>query len=637
MLNALREKTQGLIGAALLVVLVVPFVLWGVSSYFGGSHAVYVARGHGVRITQAQFAHTLARQRAALEQAFGKNLNPALLSSRKFKEAVLKSLINKMLLIRAANRSGYTTDPRQLAAEIRAIPAFRVKGHFSPARYRALLQGQGFTVAGFERRVRDFMLLNQLKTGLLASSIVPNPDIVAAARLFGQKRAFSYVVLSPKDFRTTAIPSAAEIATYYQDHEAAFRKPQQIRVAYLILSPDAVMKTLPHKVGMAALERAYRDHIQQFTQPAERQVRHIMIALPPHASASAIARANATLLALRTRLLHGASFAALARQYSQDPSSAPNGGQLGFVSESDLSKAVGPAVFALPLKKISAPIVGRSGVHLFEVTALRPASVDPIASVTGELTRMVLHARARRRLYHVSERLRNAAFEHPHHLGKVARRLHLTLKTSGWFSRAGGAGIASLPAVVKAVFAPKVLAGRRNTHAIPLGEDALLVAHVIARKPPQTQPLAAVRALIIQKIQAARSAQRLAARQQLLLAELRKGAALPVVARQMHLVVVHPAPIEAVAPGLPQGLVHAVFRAPLPQAGKPAVGSAHLGKGRRAVFVLTSVVPGAVKLGGARYTRLAKSLITDSGIQMYLAYLKSLRERAHIHIRSQAL
>ncbi len=637
MLNALREKTQGLIGAALLVVLVVPFALWGISSYFGGGSRVYVARGHGLRITQAQFENALVHQRAALERAFGKNLNPALLTGRKFKKAVLKGLIDKTLLIHAAAKAGFVVNEDELGLEIRRIPAFRVKGRFSPSRYRELLAAQGFTVPGFERRVRALMLLNQVKAGLLASAFVPQQQIARAAELFGQKRSFAYVTLSPRRFSPRGPVSAAQISQYYAQHTKDFRLPQEVRVAYVVLSPRAVMRTMSHKVGMAALQKAYQRHIAQFTEPQQRLVRHIMIALPPDPSAQAVAQAKARLSALRAQIMHGASFAALARRYSADTASASKGGSLGFVTEADLSKALGKAAFALPVRQVSAPIVGQSGVHLLEVMAVRPAMVTPFAKARPALVRMVLRRRARRRLYHLSERLRNAAFEHPHSLAPAAARLGLKLHRSGWFTRAGGTGISALPQVVKAVFAPKVLAGRRNTHAITLGSDALLVAHVIGRKAARVEPLAAARPAVIRAVRATLARRRVKAEEASLMKALRKGASLAALARQRHLVLQVPAPTLAVAPGLPKALVTAVFRAPTPAAGHPIPGSAHLGDGRRAVFVLRQVVPGTVKNGSARYIKLARSLISDSGVETYLAYLKSLRERAHIHIRAQAL
>ncbi|WP_298138212.1 SurA N-terminal domain-containing protein [Acidiferrobacter sp.] len=639
MLNALREKTKGWMGAALLVVLVVPFVLWGVSSYVGGASQIYVARGRGIRISQEQFARALARQRVALEQTFGKNFNPALLTGDTFKRAVLRGLINKTLLINSAVKAGYVVNPDEMAYEIRHIPAFRVGGHFNAARYQEVLEAQGLTVAGFERRVRDLTLLDQVRAGLLASTFVPQQVVAHAARLFGQKRVFDYVVLSPRRFMPTGPVSLQRIQAYYTKHKNAFRLPQEVRIAYVVLSPAAVLRTMTErKVGRAALQRAYQAHIAQFTRPEERLVRHIMIALPPQPSAAAIAAAKARLVALRARIIaHSASFGALARRYSQDPGSAAQGGSLGFVTQADLSKPVGRAAFGLALNTVSAPVVGRSGVHLLEVTAIHPARVVPLAKVRKVVARMVLKRRARRLMYHRSERLRNAAFEHPHNLAAVARKVHLKLQESGWFTRTHGVGVTALPAMVKAVFMPKVLAGRRNTHAIPVGADALVVAHVVARKAARFEPLATARAAAVRALRAASARRRLKAEEALLVQELRKGASLKTLARQMHLVRKTPAAAEAVTPGLAPGLLKAVFRAPVSAAGHPAPGSAHLGAGRRAVFIVHQVLPGVVDPGSSRYIKLEESLIRDSGVETYLAYMKSLRERAHIHINAQAL
>jgi len=636
MLNALREKTQGLMGIALLVILVVPFVLWGVSSYFEGSQTVYVARGHGLRITGAEFENTLAQQRAALEHAYGKNLNPTLLAGRTFKKAVLESLINKTLLIEDAKKAGFVVNPIGVAEEIRHIPAFRVKGRFSASRYQELLQAQGLTTAGFEKRVRDLTLLNQVKAGLLASAFVPAPVLVDMARLLGQKRSIAYVLLSPRVHASTRI-TAQDIQSYYKTQAALFRTPQRIRIAYVVLSPQTLMRTMHGHVGMGALQTAYRDHIQQFTHPETRLVSHIMIALPRHPSAAERSAARAKLLAIRAKILHGASFAALARRDSQDPTSAAQGGRLGFVAESDLSKPVGTAAFALPLNHVSQPIVGASGIHLLLVTAIHAASVVPFADVSGELTRMVLAKRAHRRLYHLSERLRNAAYEHPHSVAPAAKKLGLTVHESGWFSRTSGTGMAALPQVVKAVFAPKVLAGERNSHAVAIGQDGLLVAHVIGRKPPGIAPLTAALQASIKKTLLERAAQKQVAKQaDILRTELLKGAALATVARQMHLVVVKPAPFERVAPGLPDALIQAVFKTPLAAAGA-SVGSVALSRGRQAVFVLKGVVYGKVDPSSARFIKLERSLISDTGVETYLAYMKSLRLRAHVHITGSAL
>ncbi|MHB1566705.1 MAG: SurA N-terminal domain-containing protein [Acidiferrobacter sp.] len=636
MLNALREKTQGLMGGALLVALVVPFVLWGVSSYFGGATAVYVAQGRGIRISQPAFQQALARQRAAMANAFGKDLNPALLTTTRFKMAVLSGLINRDLLLANARQAGYAVSAMQLAEEIRHIPAFRVHNAFNESRYQALLAQQGYSVAGFERRVRDLTLLNQAKVGILASAFVPTPTITQALALLAEHRRISYTIVTPQKYLGQEPVTPAAIKQYYTTHTEEFRLPQKVRVVYLMLSPGVIVRHMKASaIAVSTLQRAYRHHLAQFTLPQKRLVAHILIALPRHPTAAMVARARKRLLAIRTQILHGASFGAMARRYSQDPSSAVHGGRLGYLTAADLSKPVAQAVFALPVGGVSAPVLGHSGLHLLKVLAIRPAVQEPFAAVRAQVQQLVERARARQRLYHLSERLRNAAFEHPHSLGPAAHELGLTLHESGWFSRTGGSGVAALPKVVKAVFHAKVLAGRRNTHAIPIGEDALLVAHVVQRQAARTETLAAARPAIIQKLRLSLATARVRTLTSQLVAQVKKGVPFATAVTRAGLVLKTSSPLVAGSGVLPQPLMRAVFSAAVPVSAVPTrVG---LANGSQALFIVRQVVFGNAARHPQLAQKIAAALTEEAGVNAYTDYMNTLRARAHVHINRSAL
>ncbi|MDA8360695.1 MAG: SurA N-terminal domain-containing protein [Gammaproteobacteria bacterium] len=631
MLNALRDKTQGLIGAVLLVVLVVPFALWGVSSYFSGSSTTYVARGHGLRITRARFEQDLAEQRAAMTATFGKELNPAVLTSQRFKKAVLTGLVNKTLLLRDASRAGYTVSPVALAEEIRQVPAFRVNGVFNEARYRQLLQAEGMTPAHFEQRVRDLTILNEVKVGLLASAFVPQTTAQRAIALLAQHRAVAYAVASPDAYTSHVVVSPAQIQQFYAGHPADFRLPEQVRIDYVLLSPQAIARHMNGKaIATSTLKRAYARHASLFVRPQERLAAHILIALPSHPTAAQVTAAEAKLESVRARILHGASFAAMARQYSQDTSTAAQGGRLGYVTRADLSKPVAKALFALPVGGISPPVEGQSGVHLLKVLAIRPAVRTSFAQARAQLVRMVVRQRANRRLYRLSERLRNKAFEHPHSLMPAAKAVGLSVHHSGWFTRAGGAGVAALPKVVKAVFAPKVLAGQRNTHAIAVGENAILIAHVVGRKPARTQPLAAVRAQVLRKVRAEQARERAKAAAEALVQAVAHGKSFTQAAQKLGLRVVTPAPLSVKSTRVPPALRESIFSAPV--SAKPVAGTVSLAHGQVAVFVVRRVVLGNPAAHPQLVAKTTNLLNNASGIDAYLAYVKTLRARARIHL-----
>ncbi len=631
MLNALRDKTQGLIGAALLIVLVVPFALWGVSSYFDGASATYVARGHGLRITRAQFEQNLSEQRAVMAAAYGKELNPAALSSMTFKKAVLTGLVNKTLLLRDAERAGFSISPVTLAEEIRHVPAFRVKGTFNEARYQQLLQEQGMTPARFEQRVRDLTLINEVKVGLLASTFVPHQMAERAIALLAQRRTVAYAVVSPAAYAARVAVTPAQVAQFYAKHLGDFRLPQQVRVDYILLSPEAISRHMNGKaIAVSTLKRAYAAHIAQFTHPQERLAAHILIALPAHPSGAQVAAAYAKLMAVRTRILHGASFAAMARQYSQDTSTAAQGGRLGYVGRRDLSKPVAKALFALPVGGMSLPVRGQSGFHLLKVYAIHQAVRTSFRKARPALVRMVLQERARHRLYRLSQRLRNEAYEHPHSLLRAAKAVGLTVHQSGWFTRAGGTGVAGLPKVVQAVFAPKVLAGQRNTHAIPVGENAILVAHVVGRKKSRSKPLAAVRGQITGMIRAkqARARAREVAAQ--LVQAVDKGTQFARAAQRLRLATKEPSPLDVKTTKVSAMLREAIFASPVTQ--KPVAESVALSGGRVAVFVVKSVTLGNAAAHPNLTARTTSLLSNASGIDAYLAYMKTLHARADVHL-----
>lgn len=74
---------------------------------------------------------------------------------------------------------------------------------------------------------------------------------------------------------------------------------------------------------------------------------------------------------LRQRLQSGADFATLARAHSDDQSSAPSGGELGWVSPGDLPPVVHEVIRGLPTGQISEPFRSPMGWHLIEVLERR--------------------------------------------------------------------------------------------------------------------------------------------------------------------------------------------------------------------------------------------------------------------------
>jgi foldase protein PrsA len=118
----------------------------------------------------------------------------------------------------------------------------------------------------------------------------------------------------------------------------------------------------------------YNAHKAQYQTPATRQVRHILV--------------NSKSLAdqIYAQLKGGASFAALAKQYSKDPGSAKNGGKLGSIQQGQTVPPFDKVAFSIKTGELSKPVHSTYGWHIIEATsAVKPARTTPLSQVQASI------------------------------------------------------------------------------------------------------------------------------------------------------------------------------------------------------------------------------------------------------------
>lgn len=117
-----------------------------------------------------------------------------------------------------------------------------------------------------------------------------------------------------------------------------------------------------------------RTRAQQPTRPATVSFRQIVIRPEPDSAAllAAFTRADT----VRVKLLEGADFGEMAREWSEDVGSRENGGQLGWVRRGQVLPAFARVAFGLRPGSISAPFRTSFGFHVLEVQRATPAEVQ---------------------------------------------------------------------------------------------------------------------------------------------------------------------------------------------------------------------------------------------------------------------
>ena len=142
------------------------------------------------------------------------------------------------------------------------------------------------------------------------------------------------------------------------------------------------------KPGQA--EDFYKNNPDRFTEPERVRASHILIAAE-NADAAAKAQAKTKAGQILKDLKAGKDFAALARQHSQDPGSAVNGGDLGFFAQGQMVGPFNDVAFSLKPGATSDLVETQFGYHIIRVAEKQPGRTVPLEEVRPRLDEYLKH------------------------------------------------------------------------------------------------------------------------------------------------------------------------------------------------------------------------------------------------------
>jgi peptidyl-prolyl cis-trans isomerase D len=248
MLEAIRERSQGWIAKAILILLIVPFALWGVDSYIsGGGQEPPAATVGDIEISQREFVKTLQEQQ---EQMGGKVAEKAL------RQQVMDQLVNTRLLTQVAGKSGFAVLDPQVQAVLGGIEIFQESGKFSEARLDAWLKGRGMSRGELLGMISQDLLLKQVQIGYGEGAVFSLPSVTRLANLLAQQREVNEVIFDLKAYSNPAQIDDKAVANEYNAHKADYATPAQVRVQYLVLSQSAL------EAGVSISEEQARKHFE---------------------------------------------------------------------------------------------------------------------------------------------------------------------------------------------------------------------------------------------------------------------------------------------------------------------------------------------------------------------------------------
>ena len=494
MLQAIRDKVTGWILYAVILLISIPFALWGVNSYLGGGEALPAATVNGVDITSRDLDTAYASYRQQLEQVFGGAIPPALGDESILKEQVLTQLIEDYALRQYADQQRYRIGDVELNELIRSMDVFQSDGKFDTRTYQAQVSSQGYSPAGFEQEFRRSQSLDQLKTAINATAFIVPAQQKQFVSLSNQTRKIR--VLTRAVNSAAYVVSAQQVEDYYQTNASRYMTAEQVKIDFLEVSLERV-KSLVEVSEDQLLER-YQETIESYTSPESRTASHILLTMEDDIAEDESKQVHDRLLDIRAQIAAGEDFAKLARVNSQDPGSAADGGNLGEIEKGMMVQPFETALYALQEGEVSEPIKTAFGWHLIKLEQVSGGGTRPYDEARAEVEDQIRSDLAESQIYDMTENLANLAYEQSDSLVPAAEQLGLELQTSEWFDRFSGTGIALDPQIRNIAFSNDVLNQGVNSEAIELTDNRIVFIRLNEREPAAQKTLDEVKDAIIE-------------------------------------------------------------------------------------------------------------------------------------------
>lgn len=493
MFESIRKHSK--IVMFLLFLLIIPsFILVGIdSNYFTGGSPV-VARVDGKDITQADWdnAHRMESDRI---RAQSPGIDAKLLDSPQARYATLERLVRDRVLQASAQKMHLLTSDARLARELQNIPQIaalkRPDGSLDGEAYRALVGSQGLTPEGFEARMRHDLSVSQVMGSVMASAFSGTQEARLALDALLQRREIQVARFNAQDFALKVVVTDADLETYYKAHPAKFQQSEQASVEYVVLDLDAVKAGLT--LSEDDLRTYYKENLSRLAGKEERRASHILINATKDAPAAdrEKAKAKAQELLAQVRKAPG-SFAEVAKKESQDPGSAPSGGDLGFFGRGAMVKPFEEAAFALKKGEISDVVETDFGYHIIMLADIKTPPQPSFEELRPSLEAELKQQQAQRKFAEVAESFANGVYEQADSLQSVADKLKLKIHTAANVTRTpvpGAKGPLANQRFLEALFQPDSLENKRNTEAVEIGTSTLAAGRITAYQPAMTLPL----------------------------------------------------------------------------------------------------------------------------------------------------
>ncbi|MFC1799623.1 peptidyl-prolyl cis-trans isomerase [Candidatus Eisenbacteria bacterium] len=332
----MRKNTKVVLWVVVVGFVGFMFYNWGMNQVnTGGAEPGVVGKVGDERISWDEFRTEFRNQYQAYFEQEGRRPDAA--AERQMNEQTWEALIQRRLLYMAANQEGLDASNDEILMEmqsnpppfIRNHPAFQTDSLFDQSKYINALADPSLDFAFLETYVRESLPLQKLQD-YIGSSV----------RITDEEAKMLMTVLE-----------------------------EQVTISYLNIDPNTHVRESVSSPGVAELNEFYESHQEDFRVQEKRRIG--VLEFPKEPSAEDKIDAREKIDDAFEIVSDGEPFAEIAPDYSDDPASAPRGGDLGWVKPGQLPGKLDSVAWGLGAGEISNVVETAEGFHLVKAESIR--------------------------------------------------------------------------------------------------------------------------------------------------------------------------------------------------------------------------------------------------------------------------
>ncbi|MFH0814012.1 MAG: SurA N-terminal domain-containing protein [Pseudomonadota bacterium] len=393
MLSILRKKARSIFIYVIFVIIIIVFIF-----FFGWGDIREKQENWFIKINGRSVSHNTYlkyyNQLVSLYQRMYKdNFSNELVEKLGIKQKATDNLLENLILLDLAEKAKMITPETETKKAIREAPVFQSDGEFDFKKYNQLLRLNRISPKDFENEQRQEATASLMRDFVLNGVKCSKTELWEQFKRENEKINLEYIEIAPEAIEVGEKSGDEEIRKYYDDNKEAFRMPDKVKIDYIEFSPKYFEKEA--EVSQKEIDGYYRDFSEEFWEPKKVHARHILIKANPSATAAEKENAKKRVEEILSMIKGGKPFEEMAKQHSEDPASALEGGDLGFFPQGQMVKPFEEEAFRLNPGEVSNIVETEVGFHIIKVDEIKAEGARPLEEVAEKIKKELTDEKTR--------------------------------------------------------------------------------------------------------------------------------------------------------------------------------------------------------------------------------------------------